>query len=47
MSGGVPAVAGLLCNMIAMLGVVIKTLPMSVQLLPLTLVVTAVVLKII
>ena len=39
--------AGFLCSMIAMLGVVIKTLYMSVQLLPLTLVVTAVMLKII
>jgi len=47
MSGGVPMDAGFLCNMIAMLGVVIKTLHMSVQLLPLTLIVTAVMLKII
>lgn len=39
--------AGYLCSMIAMLGVVIKTLHVSVQLLPLTLVVTAVMLKII
>lgn len=47
MSGGVPVDAGYLCSMIAMLGVVIKTLHVSVQLLPLTLVVTAVMLKII
>jgi len=47
MSRGVPRDAGFLCNMIAMLGVVIKTLHMSVQLFSLTLVVTAVMLKII
>jgi hypothetical protein len=47
MSGGVPVDAGFLCSMIAMLGMVMKTLHMSVQLLPLTLVVTAVMLKII
>jgi len=47
MSGGVPVDAGFLCSMIAVLGVVIKTLHMTVQLLPLTLVVTAVTFKII